>query len=98
MDTASDIMYNLVKIFDDQGWQARRKVMRKFMKLETLVKTHILEVIELLNDLEVIGAEINGETQVDMVIETLSYMFDAFRLNHSMNKLSYSLTKLIKEF
>ena len=67
------------------------------MKSGTPGWTHILEVIGILNDLEVMRAKIDGETQVDMAIETLSDMFDAFRLNYSMNKLSYTLTELMKE-
>ncbi|EXC08067.1 hypothetical protein L484_001473 [Morus notabilis] len=43
------------------------------------------------------GAEIDGETQVDMILETLPEMFDNFKLNYSMNKLNYSLPELIKE-
>ena len=101
MDTASDIMYNLAEMFGDQSRQARQEAMRKLMncrmKSGTPVRTHMLEVIGILNDLEVMGAEIDGETQVDMAIETLSDMFDAFRLNYSMNKLSYTLTELMKE-
>ena len=57
----------------------------------------MLEVIALLNDMEIMGALIDEETQVDMVLETLSDSFDTFKLNYSMNKLSYNLTELMKE-
>ena len=32
-----------------------------------------------------------------MILETLPESFDSFKLNYSMNKLSYSLTELMKE-
>ena len=66
------------------------------MRSSTPMRTYMLEVIGLLNDMEIIGAEIDRETQVDMVLETLSNSFD-FKLNYSMNKLSYNLTELMKE-
>ena len=34
---------------------------------------------------------------MDMVLEMLSDLFDIFKLNYSMNKLSYNLTELMKE-
>ena len=34
---------------------------------------------------------------MDIVLETLSNSFDTFKLNYSMNKLSYNLTELMKE-
>ena len=101
METAADILFNLAEMFADQGRQARQEAMRKLMncrmKQGTSVRVHMLEVIGLLNELEVKGAEIDGETQVYMAIETLSDAFDAFRLNYSMNKLNYTLTQLMKE-
>ena len=67
------------------------------MRPRTLVRVHMLEVIALLNDMEIMGALIDEETQVDMVLETLSDSFDTFKLNYSMNKLSYNFTELMKE-
>ena len=43
------------------------------------------------------GALIDEEIQVNMVLEMLSNSFDTFKLNYFMNKLSYNLTELIKE-
>ena len=57
----------------------------------------MLEVIGLLNEIELMEGEIDGDTQVDLVLETLPESFDNFKLNYNMNKLSYSLTELMKE-
>ncbi|XP_057958543.1 uncharacterized protein LOC131151307 [Malania oleifera] len=54
-------------------------------------------MIGLLNELEILGAEINGETQVDIILQPLPNYFKQFFLNYNMNKLSYSLEKLHKE-
>ena len=52
---------------------------------------------EQFGEIELMGGKIDGETQVDMILETLFESFDSFKLNYSMNKLSYSLTKLMKQ-
>ena len=67
------------------------------MRPRTPVRVHMLEVIALLNDMEIMGTLIDEETQVDMVLETLSDSFDTFKLNYSMNKLGYNFTELMKE-
>ena len=67
------------------------------MRSETPIRVHILEVVALLNDMEIMGVLIDEETQVDMVYETLSDSFDTFKLNYSMNKLSHNFTELMKE-
>ena len=56
----------------------------------------MLEVIVILNDIEIMVVLIDEETQVDMVFETLSNSFDTFKLDYSINKLSYNLTELMK--
>ena len=56
-----------------------------------------MKIIGLLNELEIPGAEINGETQVDIVLQLLTKFFQQFRLNYNMNKMHYYLTKLLKE-
>ena len=67
------------------------------MRPGTLTRVHMLEMITLLNDMEIIVVLIDEETLVDMVLETLSNSFDTFKLNYSMNKLSYNLMELMKE-
>ena len=50
-----------------------------------------------LNELEILGAEIDGECQVDIVLMSLPESYKNFRLNYSMSKGSYSLAELLKE-
>ena len=50
-----------------------------------------------LNTLEVLGADIDGESQVDMILQSLSKSFKEFKLNYNMNKNIYSLSKLMNE-
>ena len=57
----------------------------------------MLEVIAILNDMEIMTALIDKETQVNMVLETLYDSFNTFKLNYAMTKLSYNLIELMKE-
>ena len=101
MESAADIILNLSELFGGQTRQAKQAAIRKLMNLRmktgTSVRNHMLEVIGLLNEIEIMGGEIDGETQVDMILETLPDSFDSFKLNYSMNKLKYSLSELMKE-
>ena len=61
------------------------------------VREHCLTMISNLNTLEVLGANIDGESQVDMILQSLPKSFKEFRLNYNMNKKIYSLSKLMNE-
>lgn len=61
----------------------------------TLVIDHIIHMIGVFNKIEILIAEIDGETQIDMILETLPDFFKQFKLNY--NKLMMSLEKLLKE-
>ena len=50
-----------------------------------------------LNELKILGAEIDGETQVDIVLMSLPESFKTFRLNYIMSKRSYTLAELLNE-
>ena len=69
---ASDIMFNLSEMFGSQGRLARQKAMREFLSTKmsegTPVQDHLLKMFDHLNTLEVLGAEIDGESQVDMIL------------------------------
>ena len=63
----------------------------------TPVQDHVPKMIVHLNELEILGAEIDGETQVDIVLMSLPESFKNFLLNYTMSKRTYSLTELLKE-
>ena len=64
----------------------------------TPVQDHVLKMIAHLNELEILGAKIDGETQVDIVLMSLPESFKNFRLSYIMSKRSYSLVELLKKF
>ena len=63
----------------------------------TPVQDHILKMTAHLNKLEILGDEIDGESQVDIVLMSLPKSLKKFCLNYIMSKRSYSLVELLKE-
>ena len=63
----------------------------------TLVMQRCLRMIFNLNTLEVLGADIDGEFQVDMILQSLPKSFKKFRINYNMNTEIYSLSELRNE-
>ena len=61
------------------------------------IREHCLTMISNLNTLEVLGADIDGESQVDMILQSLPESFKEFRLNYNMNKKIYSFSELMNE-
>ena len=62
------------------------------MSKGTHVKDHMIHMIKIFNKMKTLGANIEGETQVDMVLETMLDSFKRFKLNYFMNKIVMSLT------
>ena len=72
IEIAKSMINNLVDIFGDQTRQEKQATIRKLINYrirpETPVRVHMLEVITLLNDMEIMRELIDEETQVDMVL------------------------------
>ena len=67
------------------------------MTESTSVREHCLGMISNLNTLEVLSTDIDRESQVDMILQSLPESFKEFRLNYNMNKKIYSLSELMNE-
>ena len=72
-----------------------RQIYNTKMAEGSSVRENCLTMISNLNTLEVLGADIDGESQVDMILQSLLESFKEFRLNYNMNKKIYSLSELI---
>ena len=88
-------------MFGKQGHFARQETIRQIYNTKMVegisVREHCLRMISHLNTLEVLGADIDGESQVDMILQSLLESFKEFRLNYNMNKNIYTLSKLMNE-
>ena len=54
-------------------------------------------MISHLNTQEVLGADIDGESQANMILQSLSESFKEFRLNYNINKKIYTFSELMNE-
>ena len=74
METALDILPNIDKMFPRLSRQARFEATSDFMNLRQkkghLVYEHMMKVITYLNELKILGAEIDAETKNHMVLNT----------------------------
>ena len=88
-------------MFGDQNRAVRQEAMRPLLNSKmaegTPVQDHVLNMIAHLNELEILGAEIDGETHVDIMLMSLPESFKNLCLNYTMSKWSYSLAELLKE-
>ena len=66
MELVSDIMLSLKEMFGEQGCSTRQDTMRLILNTKmaqgTLVRENFLKMISYLNTLEVLGADIDGES------------------------------------
>ena len=101
VELASDIMLSPKEMFGEQDHSTWQETMRQIYNTKmaegTSVGEHCLKMISNLNTLEVLGADIDGESQVDMILQSLPESFKEFILNYNMNKKTYSLSELMNE-
>ena len=101
VELASDIVLSLKEMFGEQGRSARQDTMRLILNTKmaqgTPIREHFFKMISYLNTLEILGADIDGESQVDMILQSLPKSFKEFRLNYNMNKKIYTLSELMNE-
>ena len=101
VELALDIMLSLKEMFGEQGRSARQETIKQIYNTKmaegTLVREYCLRMISNLNTLEVLGANIDGESQVDMILQSLPESFKEFRLNYNMNKKVYTFSELMNE-
>ena len=101
VELASNIMLSLKEMFVEQGHSVRQETMRQIYNTKmaegSSVREHCLTMISNLNKLEVLDANIDGESQVDMILQSLSESFKEFKLNYNMNRNIYSLSELMNE-
>ncbi|KAK4855041.1 hypothetical protein QYF36_003447 [Acer negundo] len=101
MESAADIMMSLEEMFAMKSRTTKREAVTAFMNLRMkpgqAVKDHMMKVIAHLNIAELHGAEIDGETKIDMVVNSLSDSFDQFKLDYTLNKKEYTLQGLMQD-
>ncbi|XP_077228509.1 uncharacterized protein LOC143861465 [Tasmannia lanceolata] len=99
MASSMDIMHKLREMFGQQNCSDRQIAIKGlvFTKMVegTSIRDHMLKMMGYLNELEVLGAMLDGESQVDMVLASLPPSFNDFVMNCHMSKMSMTLTELL---
>lgn len=71
-EIVEEVILNLKEMFGDQGGPSRQVAKRALMSTNmsegTSVQKHVLTMIDHLNTLEILGAGIDGESQVDIIL------------------------------
>ena len=85
-------------MFADQGKPARQAAMRLLITTKmvegTPVQDHMLKMMDSLNELDVLGAVIDAESQIGIILESLPDSFNYFKINYNMNKMNLTLAEL----
>ena len=101
MSTSSVILLSLQEIFGVHSRSAKEMVIKQIMNTRmskgTSMRDHMIKMIRLFNELGDLSADIDWETQNNIVLETLPPSFNHFELNYSMDKLEWSLTELMQQ-
>ncbi|KAL5766243.1 hypothetical protein ACOSP7_016860 [Xanthoceras sorbifolium] len=101
MRTAAKIMLSLEEMFAIRSRTTKRNAVTTFMNLRMkpvqAVKDHMMKVIAHLNIAELNGAEIDGETKINMIVNSLSDSFDQFKLDYTLNNKEYTLQGLMQD-
>ena len=59
------------------------------------VRDYVLKIFDHLNTLKILSGEIDTESKIDIILESLPNSFNQFKLNCSMNKINFILSKLL---
>ena len=101
MPTAAEMMLSLKDLFGEQDRSARFEAMRKIMSTSmpegASVREHVLRMMEYLNEIEVLGGFIDGDTKIDIILHSLPRSYENFRLNVIMSKKGYTLAELLTD-
>ena len=62
------------------------------------VRDHCLKMMGHISTAEVMGAKLDQEMKIDLILESLPNSFGQFKLNYNMNKLKLTPIELMHEF
>ena len=66
------------------------------MAKETPMRDHVLKMFDHLNTLEILSGEIDAESQIDIILESLPGSFNQFKFNCSMRNSLQAAEGIIK--
>ncbi|CAA0811082.1 Unknown protein, partial [Striga hermonthica] len=101
MPTVADMIWSLKELFSEQDraarFEAMRKIMSSVMPEGASVREHVLKMMEYLNEIDILGGNIDGEAKIDIILHSLPKSYENFRLNAIMIKKGYTLAELLTD-
>ncbi|XP_077217880.1 uncharacterized protein LOC143852382 [Tasmannia lanceolata] len=101
MAVASDIMLNIKEMFGEQHCTIRLLAIRDLISTKmvegTSIRDHMIKMMGYLNELDILGAIMDAETQIDIVLFSLCGSFKEFVMTCHMNKMTMSMTELMNQ-
>ena len=77
--TTYEIIFSFQEMFGDRSRLARQVVFKTIINTEIIEQTpmrdHMIHMIKLLNEIEILGVEIDGEIEVNMILDALMDSF-----------------------
>ena len=62
------------------------------------VKNHCLAMISHISREKVMGAKLQKEMKIDLILQSLPIQFNQFKVNYNMHKMDLTLVQLMHEF
>lgn len=59
------------------------------------MREHMLKMMSYVNELDMLGAEIDAISKIDKVLVSLPHSFNQFMLNYNINKMDANLSELL---
>ena len=100
LECVSDMVQTLDGMFAKSNSIARQAAIGELMNTRMTggsVRDHYLKMIGHISTVEVMGAKLEQEMKVDMILESIPNRFSHFKMNYNMNKLKLTHVDLMHE-
>ena len=100
MESVLEIIQTLDGMFAQSSSTARQAAIGALMNTRMTggnVRDHCLKMMGHISTVEVMGAKLDQEMKIDLILESLPNSFGQFKLNYNMNKLKLAPIELMHE-
>ena len=100
LESVLEIIQTLDGMFAKSGSTARQAAIGALMNTRMTggnVRDHCLKMMGHISTAEVMGAKLDQEMKIDLILESLPNSFGQFKLNYNMNKLKVTPIELMHE-
>ncbi|KAL0439559.1 UNVERIFIED_CONTAM: hypothetical protein Slati_2438900 [Sesamum latifolium] len=98
-DDVPSIMLRMKEVYAVPDWHIRYTVIKAFFRTKMIegssVQSHGVKMLFLMEKLEDLKAELDNDTYIDVILQSLPPSYDPFIINYNMNGLEKMIHKLI---